>query len=65
MTDVPIPGKQYVTKYGDTLKTIAAQAYGNSESWRSLLRVFTKRFKTQNEYEVQPGEVINIPVQLK
>jgi len=61
MTDFPIQGRPYTTKTGDTLKTISAAAYGTEERWRDLLRAFSKKYRTTEDYQVFPGEVINIP----
>jgi nucleoid-associated protein YgaU len=57
----PRPGKTYTTKNGDTLKSIAARAYGTSEKWPLIYSAFEKKVLTDSQSEVFPGETITIP----
>lgn len=57
----PTPGKQYTTVSGDTLRNIAARAYGDPA--KSPLIFNANNFKTKftDKNSVFPGETINIP----
>lgn len=56
------PGQTYTAVSGDTLPIIASRAYGLSEKWTLIRDSNSIEFKTDNLEEVQPGEVLFIPV---
>ena len=57
----PTPGENYTAKDGDTLPIIAGRAYGLQEKWTLINDANQKEFKTDNQEQVQPGEVLYIP----
>lgn len=57
----PIPGQNYTAVTGDTLPIIASRAYGLSEKWILIRNANQLKYKTDNEEEIQPGEVVFIP----
>lgn len=58
----PTPGQNYTAVNGDTLPKIAARAYGLSENWPMILDANQLQFKVDNQEQVQPGEILYIPV---
>jgi nucleoid-associated protein YgaU len=58
----PIQGQFYTSKAGETLRTIANQAYGLSESWTLIRDANQFNLKTSEEDAVQEGESLFIPV---
>ena len=52
------PGKQYVVQTGDTLQSIAAQAYGDAEKWT---RIFAANQSILISPDPVPGTILIIP----
>ncbi len=57
----PIPGQSYTAVTGDTFPIIAARAYGLSDNWPLIREANQLQFKTDNQEEIKPGEVVFIP----
>lgn len=57
----PIAGKSYTTKAGDTLRRIAALAYGLESKWTLIRDTNAFEFVVDDAESVQAGEVIFIP----
>jgi prophage tail gpP-like protein len=53
-----VAGKQYIFQDGDTLQSIAAQAYGDSTLWTRISKANQSKFKSAGP---APGDVLNIP----
>jgi len=58
----PIPGNSYIVQFGDTYPKIAQRAYGISEKWTLIRDCNQLQFRTVGQEDIQPGEVIFIPV---
>lgn len=59
----PTPGKQYTTVSGDTLTSIANQAYGNGQKSTLIKNVNQTQIKYASESsELAAGTVLIIPV---
>jgi nucleoid-associated protein YgaU len=58
----PIQGRQYTAQSGDTLRSIASEAYGLSENWTLIRDANQFSLKTDNLESVSEGETILIPV---
>lgn len=56
---LPIPGKNYIVKSGDTLSDIALRAYGNPDHWEILFLVNGNIISDPNV--IYPDQVIQIP----
>jgi hypothetical protein len=56
---LPIPGKKYIVKSGDTLSDIALRAYGNPDYWEILFLVNGDIISDPNV--IYPDQVIQIP----
>ena len=57
----PIQGQSYTTRAGDTLRNIAARAYGLSENWTLIRSANHFATKTSDQESVNEGEVLFIP----
>lgn len=57
----PIQGEQYTVKDGDTLRNIAARAYGLGENWTLIRDANQFDLKTADLESVSEGETIFIP----
>ena len=57
----PTQGGQYTVKNGDTLRTIAAQAYGLAENWTLIRDANQFSLKTDDLESVSEGETLIIP----
>lgn len=58
---LPIPGKQYTIRSGDTLQSIAIRAYGSAAKWHRIYRANASVLRSSNADLIYPGEVIYIP----
>lgn len=63
----PIPGKQYVVQVGDTLESIASQAYGDPKLSSLIVKANisaarTAAFAFVDGVNIFPGQVLNIPI---
>lgn len=58
----PTPGFVWVVRQGDTLETIAAQAYGNPKLWTLLANANLIVRRSDNTAAVTVGQVLNIPI---
>lgn len=58
----PTQGESYTVKEGDTLRSIAAQAYGLGENWSLIREANQFATKTDTLEAVNEGEVLFIPV---
>lgn len=56
----PIQGQQYIVQNGDTLPSIAIRA-GLIDNWPLIRDANSFVFKTDNQEQIQTGEVIYIP----
>src|SRR5579859_2041362 len=57
----PIPGSNYTVQPGDTLSSIAQQAYGDGNLWQKIYDA-NKQVIGVDPNDIQPGQVIFIPV---
>lgn len=57
----PIQGEQYTVENGDTLRSIAAEAYGLGENWTLIRDANQFGLKTGAFEGVNEGEIIFIP----
>ena len=57
-----IPGGTYVVLPGDTLVSIAKQAYGRGNKWRDIYRVNQTKLRSGDPNIIYPGEVLTIPL---
>lgn len=57
----PVQNEQYTVQSGDTLRSIAARAYGLSENWTLIRDANQFTLKTDNLESVSEGENIFIP----
>lgn len=58
----PIQGEQYTAREGDTLRNIAARAYGLGENWTLIRDANQFALKVDDQESVGEGEVLFIPV---
>ena len=55
------PGSDYTVQQGDTLYSIAQQAYGDGNQWQTIYNANTQVIGN-NPNSLQPGQVLYIPV---
>ncbi len=55
------PGSNYTVQQGDTLSSIAQQAYGDANQWQVIYNANTQVIGS-NPNALRPGEVLYIPV---
>lgn len=58
----PIQGENYTVQNGDTLRSIASQAYGLGENWPLIRDANQFTTKTDSLESVNEGEVLYIPI---
>ena len=56
----PTPGSKYTVRAGDTLSSIAQQAYGDSNQWQKIYTANTQVIGN-NPNVLHPGDVLAIP----
>lgn len=56
-----IPGAPYTIQKGDTLSSIAKQAYGDGRRWRDIWKANESVLKSGNPNLIFPDEIITIP----
>ncbi len=58
----PVPGQDYVVRPGDTLSSIAREAYGSGAKWEIILEA-NRATLPPNGRDIKPGQVLIIPEQ--
>ncbi len=56
----PTPGSTYTVQQGDTLSSIAQQAYGDANEWQKIYDANAQTIGNDPNL-LQPGEILHIP----
>jgi nucleoid-associated protein YgaU len=58
----PTPGKTYETQRGDTLESVATQAYGDPNQYSRIISVNQSQIKYDFDEDIPVGTSLIIPV---